>query len=148
MIRPIQLIIFLLLLALMGFYFTRLRSKLADRLIVIMVGSAGLLMAIMPELSNAIAHTVGVGRGVDLVMYLSIIGLMFLWIGTYTRVRELETQQTRLVRSLALAQARFPAPEERAEHGPPDSAAPLPGQPPKPCESAEEPAPARTDTAE
>jgi hypothetical protein len=148
MIRPIQLIIFLLLLALMGFYFARLRSKLADRLIVIMVGSAGLLMAIMPELSNSIAHTVGVGRGVDLVMYLSIIGLMFLWIGTYTRVRELETQQTRLVRSLALAQARFPAPKERAEQEPPDSAEPQPAQPPKPCESAKEPAPAQTDTAE
>jgi hypothetical protein len=138
MIRPIQLIIFFLLLALMGFYLTRLRSKLADRLIVIIVGSFGLLMVMMPELSNRIAHVVGVGRGVDLVMYLSIIGLMFLWIGTYTRIRDLETQQTRLVRSLALAQARLPAQDVLAAQELPDSPDTRSAQPSRPCESSDD----------
>jgi hypothetical protein len=107
-IRPIQLIIFFLLLAVMFVYFKRLRSKLLDRLIVLIIGSLGLLMALVPEWSNLIANAVGVGRGVDLVIYLSIIGLVFLWISLYTKIRDLETLQTQLVRNLAINQAHFP----------------------------------------
>jgi hypothetical protein len=117
MIRPIQLIIFFLLLTVMIVYFKRLRSKLLDRMIVLIIGSLGLLMALVPEWSNHVAHMIGVGRGVDLVIYLSIIGLAFLWIGIYTRIRDLETRQTWLVRRLAIEQARFPAPHTLGQTG-------------------------------
>jgi hypothetical protein len=107
-IRPIQLIIFFLLLAVMLIYFKRLRSKLIDRLIILIIGSLGLLMALVPEWSNLVANAVGVGRGVDLVIYLSIIGLVFLWLSLYTKIRDVETLQTQLVRNLAIHQAHFP----------------------------------------
>jgi hypothetical protein len=106
--RPIQLILALLLLVVMLTYFRKLRSHLLDRLIVILLGGAGLAMAIMPEWSNTVAHFFGVGRGVDLVIYLSITGLAFLWIMLYATVRRQHEQMTELVRALALAQARPP----------------------------------------
>jgi hypothetical protein len=106
--RPIQLILALLLLVVMLTYFRKLRSHLLDRLIVIVLGGAGLAMAIMPEWSNTVARFFGVGRGVDLVIYLSITGLAFLWIMLYANVRRQHEQMTELVRALALAQARPP----------------------------------------
>jgi hypothetical protein len=106
--RPIQFILALLLLVVMLTYFRKLRSHLLDRLIVIVLGSAGLAMAIMPEWSNTVAHFFGVGRGVDLVIYLSITGLAFLWIMLYATMRQQHEQMTELVRALALAQARPP----------------------------------------
>jgi hypothetical protein len=127
---------FFLLLIVMAVYFKRLRSKLFDRMIVLIIGSMGLLMALVPEWSNRIAHAVGVGRGVDLVIYLSIVGLAFLWIGLYTRVRDLETQQTQLVRHLALAQARFPVQHVQAEQHQADSPELTTEETHRPCESA------------
>jgi hypothetical protein len=124
--RPIQLILALLLLVVVITYFRKLRSHLLDRLIVIVLGGAGLAMAIMPDWSNTVAHFFGVGRGVDLVIYLSITGLAFLWIMLYATTRRQHEQMTELVRALAQAQARHP---DDCDPTPPgDDAARPPGE--------------------
>jgi hypothetical protein len=73
--KPIQPILVLFLLLIAGVYFLRLRKKSYDRLIVIFFIVAGVILVMMPDLSAEIARVVGVGRGVDLVLYLGLLGL-------------------------------------------------------------------------
>lgn len=73
---------------------------------------AMLAFTIRPEWSTAAARLVGIGRGVDLLFYLSHLMLFFIAFRYYLRFREMEMKLTRLVRQLALDGARA-APQER-----------------------------------
>jgi hypothetical protein len=106
--KPIQLILVLFLLAIAAVYFLRLRKKTYDRLIVIFFILAGAVLVIMPDWTTAIAQLLGVGRGADLLLYLGLLGLSFVCLLLYSKMRELETALTDLVRSIAIAGARPP----------------------------------------
>jgi hypothetical protein len=110
--KPIQLILILLLVAIAGVYLLRLRKKSYDRLIVIFFILTGVILVSMPDLSAAIARLVGVGRGVDLVIYLGLLGLSFVCLLLYSKIRGLEAALTDLVRANALAEARIPREKE------------------------------------
>ena len=67
---------YLLIIASIGFvvlYFARFRTKFVDRLIILIFGATAFVLAIVPDLSTHIANVLGVGRGTDLLLYLSII---------------------------------------------------------------------------
>ncbi len=106
--KPIQLILVLFLLVIAAVYFLRLRKKTYDRLIVIFFILAGAVLVIMPDWTTAIAQLLGVGRGADLLLYLGLLGLSFVCLLLYSKMRELETALTDLVRSIAIAGARSP----------------------------------------
>jgi hypothetical protein len=95
------------------FYFQRLRSRLLDRLVFFAIAALAIVMVAQPEWSNAIAHWLGVGRGADLVTYLGISGLAFLWLGLYTRQRELDVRLTELARRFSILEANKPAKKKR-----------------------------------
>jgi small membrane protein len=59
-----------------------------------------------PEWSSAIAARVGVGRGVDLLFYLSHLALFFIAFVYYLKFKDVELRFTRLVQQLALEGAR------------------------------------------
>ncbi len=105
---PIQLLLIFFSLLIAVFYFQRLRSRLLDRLIFFALLVAAVVMVARPDWSNALANGLGVGRGADLVLYLGISGLAFLWLGLYTRQRELDMRLTELARRLAILQAEPP----------------------------------------
>ena len=67
--------------------------------------------AAIPELSTQVALLVGIGRGVDLLLYLSSIVLLFLSFNLYLGQREGSEQLTLLARRLALQSARAPIKE-------------------------------------
>jgi hypothetical protein len=104
LIQP--LLIILVVLAL-WIYMSRLRSRLSDRSIVLAIAAAGIVLIAFPDLSTAIAHRVGVGRGVDLVIYLCLIGLAFSNLFSFSRVRSLEGQVAGIVRELGIQQAQW-----------------------------------------
>jgi hypothetical protein len=106
--KPIQAILVLILLAIAGLYFNRLRKKSFDRLIILVFILAGIVLVIAPDLTTAIANRLGVGRGADLIMYLGLLALAFLCLLLYARIRELEASMTDLARWIALEQAREP----------------------------------------
>lgn len=106
--KPIQAILVLILLAIAGLYFNRLRKKTFDRLIILLFIFTGILLVITPDLTTAIAHRLGVGRGADLIMYLGLLMLSFFCVLLYARIRELESSLTDLARWVALDQARQP----------------------------------------
>jgi hypothetical protein len=99
LIQP--LLIFLIVLALV-IYISRLRSRLRDRCIVLGITIAGIVLIAAPGLSTTIAHSVGVGRGVDLVIYLSLVGLAFSNLFLFSKLRSVEGQITSIVRELGI----------------------------------------------
>ena len=111
----IQPILILLLAAGTIYYFVRLRSALWDRLIVLLITAVGILFVVDPELSTQMAHLLGVGRGVDLLIYIGFFGVGFLLLLLFSKVRDLQERLTELARAVALANARPPAPPERAQ---------------------------------
>ncbi|MFC1788018.1 DUF2304 domain-containing protein [Patescibacteria group bacterium] len=60
------------------------------------------VVAVLPQTTQIAARFVGVGRGVDLVIYISIIVLFYLVFRLFIKLEEVEREITRLVRKLAI----------------------------------------------
>jgi small membrane protein len=76
------------------------------------VGSAWLALWIAAAISIAnpdvlvwLAHVLGIGRGADLVLYLSILFSFAAFFITYLRFRRVDEQLTKIVRHLAIRDA-------------------------------------------
>ena len=61
-----------------------------------------MVIALIPGITGNLAGLLGIGRGIDLMVYLSIIALFYLIFRMYVKVDKLEKNITRLVRSIAL----------------------------------------------
>jgi len=113
----IQPILTILLAAAVISYFVWLRSRLSDRIMVLVLAAVAFLLVANPGLAIALAHAVGVGRGVDLIIYLTLFGYGFFLLLLVSKVRGLEARIAELAQSLALATARKPT----GESGLPDA---------------------------
>lgn len=71
--------------------------------------SAGVVVvAVIPEITNQLAARVGVGRGADLVIYISL-ALLFVVVLRHTmHLQRLETEWTELIRKIAVDRAKEP----------------------------------------
>lgn len=58
-----------------------------------------------PDLTNKIAHLLGVGRGADLLLYCLTVSFIWLAISHYMRNKESERQIVKLARKIALMEA-------------------------------------------
>ena len=96
-----QVVIALTLLAFVV-YAVRVRSVVWDRVVLIALGTVGLVLALQPELANEMAHAVGVGRGADLLVHVFVLFSLFHIVHIGYRLRRLERQITQQVRSSAL----------------------------------------------
>lgn len=106
--RPIQVLLVALMLATALFYFRHLRTRLTDRLAVALLALLGSAMVMVPEATTVVANWLGVGRGVDLVIYLMLLLLSFVWLMLFSRQREMQSTITEIVREQAIAQAHRP----------------------------------------
>src|SRR5207253_1589304 len=79
------------------------------RLFVLVFFGGGIVFILQPDLTTTIANVVGIGRGADLIFYLSTLFLFFLCFNYHVRFMALEEQLTRIVRELAV---RHPVHEE------------------------------------
>jgi hypothetical protein len=104
----IQLLLTVLLISMVVVYFAWLRSKLSDRIVVVVLAAGALLLVLHPELTMALARAVGVGRGVDLITYLTLFGFGFVILVLVSRIRNLQDRQIELTRAIALLGARIP----------------------------------------
>lgn len=59
-------------------------------------------VAVLPQTTDTVARFVGVGRGADAVIYLSLIVLFYLVFRTYVKIEKTENEITELVRKLSL----------------------------------------------
>lgn len=63
--------------------------------------AVGLVVA-LPQTTEMAARFVGVGRGVDLVIYLSVLALFYLMFRLFVKIEGVEREMTRLVRKIAV----------------------------------------------
>lgn len=59
-------------------------------------------VVIFPEITSIVASWLGVGRGVDLVIYISVLILFYLVFRTLARLDKIEKDITKIVREAAL----------------------------------------------
>ena len=105
-------ILFAVLTAVAMFYFLiATRRSALRRLFVLAFFGGGIVFILQPDLTTMIANLVGIGRGADLIFYLSTLFLFFLCFNYHVRFMALEERLTRIVRELAV---RHPVHEEDA----------------------------------
>ena len=99
---PIQFILIIGFLFTGLFYFVRLRNRIADVLLLLILVGVAVLFILFPEWTNVLAKKLGVGRGTDLVLYICIVLFYFVILKLYARLRKLEQQITDLIRKQAI----------------------------------------------
>lgn len=65
-----------------------------------------IVVIIFPNETTTFAQLLGIGRGVDLVVYASIIALFYLVFRSYIMIEDLKHEITLLVRKLALEKSK------------------------------------------
>lgn len=95
-----------LILALIGvfliYFMVLARRSAIKRLFLTFFFGTGAAFVLWPNLTNRLAWLVGIGRGADLVFYVSIVFLFFLLFNIYLHFATLAANQSLLVRELAL----------------------------------------------
>jgi hypothetical protein len=81
----------------------RNRRLLYVQLVVFVAGG---VLILFPEIARRLAHAVGIGRGVDFVIYPTVIWLVRESLLSRRRRREEEERLTELVRAIAVERAR------------------------------------------
>ena len=104
----IQILLVAGILLLAAYMYRRLRSTLLDVLLVILFLTTGIFFVLFPDVTNKMAHLVGVGRGADLIFYLAILFLFFLVLKLYSRLRKVEQRFTEFVRNKSIEEAENP----------------------------------------
>ncbi len=74
------------------------------------VFASGALLILFPEIARRLASLVGIGRGVDFVIYPTVIWLVRESLVSRRRRREEEERLTELVRAVAIERARDVSP--------------------------------------
>lgn len=77
------------------------RSRLVAGVITV-TAVAGIVMVLLPDLTNIAAHAVGVGRGADLILYCFIVVTLVAVLNLHLRIRAMSEQNTEIARSIAL----------------------------------------------
>ncbi|MET7074504.1 DUF2304 domain-containing protein [Trueperella pyogenes] len=73
------------------------------RLLLVAFVALAAVTIIFPDITTRVAHFVGVGRGVDLLLYLTIIAFLSYSVVSYRRMVILENRLVELARELAIA---------------------------------------------
>ena len=104
---PVQPILMAVLAGVVLLYFSRLRSKAVDGLIILVCFGCASLLVMRPNVATRIANMVGVGRGVDLIVYLALPGLLMMIFLLFARTRDMNAKLTTVVREYAIRDANL-----------------------------------------
>jgi hypothetical protein len=85
------------------------RSKLAYRLLAAFFFFLAVGFVMFPNSTSEIAQFLGVGRGTDLLLYLTIFAGVHSCLLLYMRTRRIERKLTEVVRGLAIKNAQYPS---------------------------------------
>lgn len=81
------------------------RGQALQRIALLIVLAAGVLAVIFPDATTAVANILGIGRGVDLLFYASIVAMIAYIVSTTVRLRKAYRDFTVLARKVALLEA-------------------------------------------
>lgn len=66
------------------------------------------VVVLLPQTTEVVARWIGVGRGVDAAIYLSIVLIFYLLFRVFIKIQSLEKNITKLTREIAVREARRP----------------------------------------
>lgn len=81
------------------------RAKVAYRLVAVFLLFGAIVLVLFPNLTTVVARSLGVGRGTDLLLYVSLITGLHVALMLYLRTRELERKITEQARAIAIRNA-------------------------------------------
>ncbi|MBD3251535.1 DUF2304 family protein [Candidatus Uhrbacteria bacterium] len=102
---PIQILLVVALLIALTMTWKRAKEgviRAREAVLWSIVWIAAGVVIVLPETTSAVANLLGVGRGVDLVLYASVVVLFFLVFKLFTSLDRMDKQITDLVRKDAL----------------------------------------------
>jgi hypothetical protein len=82
---------------------------------------AGAVAVVTPQTTDKVAQFVGVGRGADLITYLSLVAVLFVLIHYFSKFVELQRNLTQVTREVAILRADF----EQLTHGAASTSVPV-----------------------
>lgn len=88
-------------------------NLLMRRALMLGLIAAGIAAVLAPSAVTALAKTVGVGRGADLVLYILCVTFLFVSISLYLRLGQLHDRQVELARRYAIMEAELRQRDER-----------------------------------
>jgi hypothetical protein len=109
-----QLILSILLAGILIYAWSEYARSPAIAVLALFVATAGLYFVWMPEHSTALAELVGIGRGVDLILYVWVCLSLIVVLNLHLKLRTQMELITALARKLALADPQ--APDQRREY--------------------------------
>jgi hypothetical protein len=103
-----QLILSALLAGILLYAWTEYRRSPAVALLTLFVASAGIYFVWMPEHSTQLAELVGIGRGVDLILYIWVCISLIVLLNLHLKLRTQMELITTLARKIAIADTQQP----------------------------------------
>jgi len=85
----------------------RLDHAAIRRIFIGLMLITGIFFVLYPEVTNKIAHFLGIGRGADLIFYLAILSFGYLSLVFYSKIKKLEDQLASLVRKRSLESVKL-----------------------------------------
>ena len=81
------------------------KQTMLRKVFILIFVTAMLVFSVSPNLSTAIANYLGVGRGADLLFYLSHLVLFFIAFMYYLKFKDMEIRFAQLVRHIAISES-------------------------------------------
>jgi hypothetical protein len=106
-----QFILSMLLAGIVVYAWSEYARSPAVAVVTLLVASAGLYFVWMPEHSTQLAEAVGIGRGVDLILYIWVCLSLIVLVNLHLKLRTQMELITALARKIALAEP-LPAREQ------------------------------------
>lgn len=104
--NKIQILLLISSLLLLFLYLRFFRNRIFNTLFFVGFFLLGALLIVHPEFAQQTAAFFGVGRGVDLIIYLLLVLFFFLFIAVFYKTRHLGKTIIELVRNRAIENAR------------------------------------------
>jgi hypothetical protein len=105
--KGIQILLLLIVIVIGSFVVVRLRNRLFDFILLLLLVLAAIVFILFPDLTFTVANFLGVGRGTDLIFYLSTLIFWFVLLKLYVRQRNFEKMLTDIIRKDALDKAGY-----------------------------------------
>ena len=103
-----QILLIVALVFLAGFVLTRRHTHAGrawQKLILIGFFILAFIVVLFPEVTNVVAHFFGIGRGTDLLLYITVLLFIFYALNSYLKQQEQRDTLYRLARKIALLEA-------------------------------------------
>jgi small membrane protein len=114
----VQVLLVLAILLVLTYFLSHLNTmqlRAGKKIAFVLFAALAVASVLYPNALTVVANMVGVGRGTDLVLYGLVVGFVFVSLNVYVKFKELQQRHAKVVRALALLEARVEELEQPAE---------------------------------